>query len=503
MIQPLSVPLEQLENKLHQSIHNGWRLGIFTARRLDDDAPITLITLMIDPINGTSELWETELPPGTQAIKSMTIRNPQIHRFERRLSDMFGIKFEGHPRPKSDVLHEAWPEGFHPLTDASSTPDDFDEAKPKRYDFLKVSGEEVYEIPVGPIHAGIIEPGHFRFSCLGEVIQNLEIRLGYQHRGIEREFTDIDWRKGRFLTEAISSDTAVGNACAHALAIEDLFDIAAPTKAKELRAIALEIERIASHIGDLGGICADIGYSGGNAVFSRLRGQALGLGEMLTGMRFMTSFILPGGVKQCPNTLLRDSMLRETGSLDKKFNESHLLLLDNPGALMRMENIGRVRLSQARDFGLVGPAGRASGIDYDVRMAFTQEPYNKLAWKPAKGGNGDVLSRVKVRIDEVSESLNIIRELLTNLDSKDNTLKTDLPEALPENQFGVGIVESWRGELIHLIYTDNAGRISRYAIKDPSFNNWTGLALAVRGQLVADFPLCNKSHNLSYSGNDL
>jgi Ni,Fe-hydrogenase III large subunit len=267
----------------------------------------------------------------------------------------------------------------------------------------------------------------------------------------------------------------------------------------------MEIERIASHIGDFGGICADIGFSGGNALFSRLRGQTLGLGEMLTGARFMTSYVLPGGVKRAPPQQICERLTKEIETLEQNIVGAIPALLDNSGALARMENVGRVRQSTARDFGLVGPAGRASGIDYDVRRDFRQEPYSELNWNSAKGEGGDVYSRVKIRADEIRASLAILRDLagiVKELNADRENLVLELPESLPSQQYGVGIVESWRGELIHLVYTSENG-ISRYAIKDPSFNNWTGLAIAVRGQLVADFPLCNKSFNLSYSGNDL
>jgi Ni,Fe-hydrogenase III large subunit len=402
---------------------------------------------------------------------------------------------------KSLILHDAWPEGFKPLRDLPPT---LCEEAPRRHDyrFLTVRGEGVYEIPVGPIHAGIIEPGHFRFSCLGEVIQNLEIRLGYQHRGVEQQLTEVPWQRARFLAEAASSDTSAGNAWAHAMAIEHLLEVAPPLLAQHLRALALEIERVASHLGDLGGICNDIGFAAGAVAFGCLRGRALGLGERLTGSRFLTSYIVPGGVLRGLSTPVREDMAGETRELTTAFARATPLLLENPGALERMEGTGKVRVSLARDFGLVGPAGRASGVAYDVRQAFRQEPYYTLSWEVAAAMTGDVLARVRIRVDETRTSLALIQSLLAWLPRQEE-YRVPVPNALPPERVGVGVVEAWRGELIHLIFTDTTGRISRYCIKDPSFNNWTGLAIAARGQLVADFPLCNKSFGLSYSGNDL
>ncbi|HLK55680.1 MAG TPA: NADH-quinone oxidoreductase subunit C [Chthonomonadaceae bacterium] len=495
------VPLADLEARLGEALQQGSRLGLLTARQISDRPDFALMTLLLHPAEGGMALWETPLESHAQTFPSLTSRSPQAHWFERAIYDFFGIRPEGHPRFKSVILHEAWPEGFHPLRDAyASAPNDGD--APRRYKFLTVQGEGVYEIPVGPIHAGIIEPGHFRFSCLGEVIQNLEIRLGYQHRGVERQLCEIPWKRARFLAEAASSDTTAGNAWAHAMAMEQILGITPSPTAQTLRALALEIERVASHLGDLGGICNDIGFAAGAATFGCLRGRALGMGERLTGSRFQTAYILPGGVVRNLQPERRDDLLRETEALETAFAQAAPLLMENPGALERMEGTGKVRPSLARDFGLVGPAGRASGAAYDVREAFRQVPYASLTWQVASAEEGDVLARVRIRVQETHASLGLIANLATSL-SEEEEVKVTVPTALPPDRVGVGVVEAWRGELIHLVFTDAAGHISRYTIKDPSFNNWTGLAIAARGELVADFPLCNKSFGLSYSGNDL
>ena len=307
----------------HAAARPGWRFGHLTARGMGGvgsrvlgvgtdrtDQPdrsgrssptpntqhptLFLEALLLDTAAGGGEIIAVPLPPGAGEFPSLTSRLPAAHWAERAAGEMFGLVAHGHPRWKSLLLHEAWPRDFAPLrdTDQALPPD----APPKEYAFLEVKGEGVHEIPVGPIHAGIIEPGHFRFSCLGEVIANLEIRLGYLHRGVERRLQEIPWQRPRFVAEAASSDTAVGNALAHAVAIEQLLEVTVPPRAQALRTMALEIERLASHLGDMGGLSADIGYSAGSALFARLRGQALGLGELLTGTRFQRSYVLPGGV---------------------------------------------------------------------------------------------------------------------------------------------------------------------------------------------------------------
>jgi len=495
------VPLASFGPRLEGWIAEGGRLGLLTACALPEEPGFALVVLVLDPARHTMELWEAPLVSADGSFPSVTPGVPQAHWFERAIYDLFGLKPEGHPRFKSVILHEAWPEGFYPLRHSEPR---LNERNPPRseYWFLRVSGEGVYEIPVGPIHAGIIEPGHFRFSCLGEMIENLEIRLGYQHRGIEHQLTKVPWPRARFLAEAASSDTAVGNAWAHALAVEQLTDVEPPALAQDLRAVALEIERMASHIGDLGGLCSDIGFAAGAAVFGCMRGRALGLGERLAGSRLQTCYVLPGGVARGLAGSDRRQLARDVRELEAAFERAEPLLMENAGALERMEGTGRLRRSLAVDFGLVGPAARASGVQYDVREAFPQPSHWKVDWKAASGVDGDVLARARIRVDETRSSLSMIAALLDDL-PEGGDYCVPMPGTLRPRAAGVGVVEAWRGELIHLILTDDAGRIRRYCIKDPSFNNWTGLSIAARGELVADFPLCNKSFGLSYSGNDL
>jgi Ni,Fe-hydrogenase III large subunit len=269
-----------------------------------------------------------------------------------------------------------------------------------------------------------------------------------------------------------------------------------------LRTIAVEIERIACHVGDMGGICADIGFVGGSAMFARLRGRVLGMAERLSGSRFLTAYIVPGGVPRPLRDGVRRQLISEAAAVARTFAQIKPVLLDNYGALERMEGIGRLPPSRAHDLGILGPAGRASGVRYDVRERLHLQPYRDCGWSPVYLDEGDVYARVRVRAMEVDESLALVQRLLAdNLDTGASAAPSQMP--LPANRVGVGIVESWRGELVHLIFTGPTGEITRYSIKDPSVNNWSGLANAMRGEQVSDFPVCNKSFSLSYSGNDL
>ncbi len=473
----------------------GWRFGHLTARNLDA-AHLVIEALLLDTNSGAYRIISAPLAEGSATYPSVTPLLPAAHHAERAAGDMFGIKAMGHPRWKSLLLHEAWPPELFPLAGASQV------TVPRApYRFLEVHGEGIHEIPVGPIHAGIIEPGHFRFSCLGEVITNVEIRLGYQHRGVEKRLSLAPWQQARFIAESASSDTAAGNALAHAVAIEQLLQLTAPPRAQALRTLALELERLANHVGDIGAICGDIGYSVGSSLFPPLRGAILALAQLLTGTRRQRYYILPGGVVRDLDETGRRAIKNGLAELAATLQKHIPLVLENHAVLERMVDVGRLSAELAADFGMVGPAARASGSGYDARRAFAHGCYPALSPTPARREGGDALARTQIRVDEIATSIAIVDGLLDAL--PDSLYRLDLPKCLPAAQVGVGIVEAWRGELIHWVTTNDAGEIARYAIKDPSFNNWTGLGIAVRGNLVADFPLCNKSFNLSYSGNDL
>jgi Ni,Fe-hydrogenase III large subunit len=489
------VDLANLAEKLKKLLfHEKHRLGI-----LNSINGKQLLVLTIDTKENKANIIQSELKESH--YHSLTPQIPQVHWFERALKDLFGITPIGHPRLKSDFTERAFDTNAFPLRSTENFLSLTDEPL-RDFDFLRVAGEGIYEIPVGPVHAGIIEPGHFRLSCLGEYIQNLELRLGYLHRGVEKRLTEIAWQKARFVVEAAASDTIAANAIAHCMAIESLFQIEITSYGQKMRVLALEIERIAMHIADIGGMAVDLGFLGISATLSRLRGNALKLAHMLSGSRFLRAYICPGGV----STTKLDNFAqirREASKLAQEVLPIIHLFLDNASVQQRLVGIGKISLALVRDFGLVGVCGRASGLNYDVRMHFQNLHYPQNVFNIAVEQDGDAFARMKVRAKELTVSFAIVDSILdADIDKvKNNPLK--LPEILPPNSVSCGIVESFRGELIHLILTNSKGEISRYVIKDPSFNNWTGMAIAVRNNLIADFPLCNKSFSLSYSGHDL
>ncbi|HEY9772236.1 MAG TPA: NADH-quinone oxidoreductase subunit C [Planktothrix sp.] len=454
-----------------------------------------LVTLLLSPSTKTISCFCTPLRNTTYA--SLTPSLPVAHWFERTTWDMFGLVPKGHPRLKRTHLHEPFTGMSAPLSSSSAAGDSHE------YHFLDVEGGGIYELPVGPIHAGIIEPGHFRFSCSGEIILNLEIRLGYVHRGVEKRLAELPWPNGRFVAEATASDMPVANALAHSTAIESLFDRQPSLYAQLLRTLALEVERVAMHISDLGGLAGDIGFLAVSSSMSRLRGLALRMGELLSGSRLMRTFVCPGGVSRAIKKGSLQQVAFLAKQLEAEFADVSDFLMGNQVVAERMDGVGKIPHRLAVDFGLVGISARSCGIDYDCRSIWSHGTFPRKDLNVVTEVHGDVLSRTKVRIREVEESLTLIHWLIDDSTRQAGPHCITLPDQLPSDRASIGIVESHRGELIHTIFTDKNGSIKRYSIKDPSVNNWTGLAIAVRNNLVADFPLCNKSFSLSYGGHDV
>ncbi|MBI1270040.1 hydrogenase [bacterium] len=491
-----NIAKHDLRHELKQRLKNkDNRLGLVTS--IDGEQ---VLTLVLDCADKTAELWQSDLE-GASEYPAVSPVVPQAHWFERRLKDLFHIEPTGHPRLKSTFTENAFDGNLAPLA--------LDQNKkapgPRDFSYLKVEGKGVYELPVGPVHAGIIEPGHFRLSCQGEVIQNLELKLGYLHRGVEKRLTEIPWKLSRHLCEQAASDTAAANALANAIALEALLEIEISETARRARTIALEIERLAMHIADVGGMAVDLGIAAEASTLSRLRGQALRMAELLSGSRFLKGFICPGGINvnsDFAGERTRIALKSLHAELSPALYEVLHTFTDNTYVQERLENTGKIPHSLAEEFGLVGPAARASGIAYDTRTTFNQGLYKDILLEPALEKSGDALARTLVRVKEIETSITILEKLLEeSLDEAASAVA--LPESLKANSFGVAIVEAFRGELIHLIATDSDGAIVRYVIKDPSLNNWTAMAIAVRNELIADFPVCNKSFSLSYSGHDL
>jgi len=365
-----------------------------------------------------------------------------------------------------------------------------------------MNGEEVHEVGVGPVHAGIIEPGHFRFSCHGERIYHLEIELGFQHRGIKDLFIKNKHNPLYLLklAESIAGDTVIGHAGTFARAMESLAGLNVSRQAMIIRTIALELERIGIHLGDLAALSNDVAYLTGNSVLSALRTKVINTTMTICGNRFGRGLISLGGVNNDIDLDLKDKIYNTINKLEDEFNLAAEVLFSSASVLARFEKAGTVLKETAQEIGMVGPAARASGIAIDVR---SDHPYGGFSYFPVHKltlNSGDVFARAYIRYIEITQSIRIIKEQLAALG--EGELSRLLGKLQPES-FVISLAEGWRGEISHAVITDGNGLLKRYKIKDPSFNNWLALALAVRKNGISDFPMCNKSFNLSYCGFDL
>ena len=430
-----------------------------------------------------------------ETYPALSVRCEPFHMFEREVAEQFGIKPIGHPWLKMVRYHPNW-QGR-----ADVFGNDYNEDIPGRYDYYAVEGEEIHEVAVGPVHAGVIEPGHFRFNCIGERVLNLEIQLGYQHRGVESLFMKADPKRLPILAEGIAGDTAVGNCLCMSQTVEALSATPTDEGARIIRTIGLELERIANHVGDLGALSGDVAFLPPANYCGRMRGDFLNMSLWMCGNRFGKGLVRPGGVRFPLTDEDRDVLTGRINELQPQVAHTIDLLFSTSSVLARFENCGTVSNADAEKLGLVGPAGRASGIAYDVRRCFPTEHYDQLKVPENAKPSGDVYARARVRADEVLQSIEIIQALLKNSIHTDCVEDQALP--LAKESFVVTVNEAWRGELSHCMLTDGDGGILRYKIKDPSFHNWNGLSMALRDTGISDFPLNNKSYNLSYCGFDL
>jgi Ni,Fe-hydrogenase III large subunit/Ni,Fe-hydrogenase III component G len=417
-------------------------------------------------------------------------------RFERELADMFGIEPLGHPQPRRLVLHQHWPVDWHPMRYESTEPPEM-VADAGSFPFVPVEGAGVYEIPVGPVHAGLIEPGHFRFWVVGETILRMKARLWFVHKGIERLFEGKDIASGLEIAERISGDTAVGHALAYCQGIEDAIHIRVPEGAQTLRGVLLEQERLYNHIADIGALCNDVGFGLAQAWALTLREQLLNLNREVTGHRLLRGGIVPGGAR-----VRRLPTIAELTEVGHRFEELVDLASSNALVMERFSGTATLDASHARDLGVVGVAGRASGLAFDARTA---HPFVSLVdgFSTALHSGGDVLARYRVRVDEVRASLSLLANLIDRVASLDSVTPL-VHEPVPNSaDGGVGIAEGWRGVVVHRVELDTDERISRVKVVDPSFLNWPALPVSLADTIVPDFPLANKSFNLSYAGNDL
>ncbi|AEH06330.1 hydrogenase large subunit [Methanothermococcus okinawensis] len=439
----------------------------------------------------------------SNSYESLSQYNVKFQMFEREIAEQYGIIPKNHPWFKSVRYHKNY------VGNEDAFGNDYNKSIPGNYPFYEVKGEEIHQVAVGPVHAGIIEPGHFRFNCIGEKILNLEMVHGYQHRGIEKQLMNCKKNILPPLIESVAGDTVIGNSICFSEAIEGLCDYNTDEHLLNYRRLLLEIERIANHIGTLGGLAGDAGYLPTAAYYGRIRGDFLNMFVLICGNRFGRSSVRPFGA---PFKLDDDKiieLIKRFETLKKEVIDVGNLMLDNPEVLGRFDYTGMVDTKTAKLIGMVGPAGRASGINYDVRKSFSnaKDIYDR-GIEIVVRKDGAVSSRAKTYFKETINSIDFCIGLLKVADfqinnSSNNNTDIESEIALKPNSFIVTMEEAWRGELSHCIITDENGRIIRYKIKDPSFHNWNALELAVRNEGIYDFPLCNKSFNLSYCGFDL
>jgi Ni,Fe-hydrogenase III large subunit len=430
-----------------------------------------------------------------EAYPSMSRDCEPFHLYERELAEQYGIRPEGHPWLKMVRYHP----NYRGREDVFGN--DYNADIPGNYSYYAVAGEEIHEVAVGPVHAGVIEPGHFRFNCIGERVLNLEIQLGYQHRGLEQLLLSVDARRRPIITEGIAGDTAVGHGLCYAQAMEALAGTAPDDGARIIRTIGLELERLQNHVGDLGALSADVAFLPPANYCGRMRGDFLNMSLWLCGNRFGKGLVRPGGVRFPMTDADRETLSGRLKELKPQVRHTIELLFATPSVRARFEGCGAVSTEDAHQLGLVGPAGRACGIAYDVRRDFPSEHYAHLDIPENAKSTGDVYARARMRADEVLQSMDIVESLLRDPVSTQCVETT--PWTLAPSTMVVTLNEAWRGEVSHCALTDDRGQIIRYKVKDPSFHNWNGLSMALRDTEISDFPLNNKSYNLSYCGFDL
>jgi Ni,Fe-hydrogenase III large subunit/Ni,Fe-hydrogenase III component G len=489
-----TVAADQLAGQTAALLAGGFRLALAAAH--DDGPNLRVVYLFLAGAPDRRVELHLAVPADDPSLPSLASLSLPAGRFEREMHDLYGLVPVGHPLPRRLVRHAHWPAGWYPMRNDAGPPAPF--ADTEAFPFLAVEGAGVYEIPVGPVHAGLIEPGHFRFSVVGETILKLKARLWFTHRGIEKLFHGREATDATELAERVSGDTSAGHALAHALAVEDALGIAVPEPVQRLRALLVELERLYNHAADLGALANDVGFGLANAHAQRIREQLLRVNHTVTGHRLLRGAIRPGAV-----TLHALPDIGQLHEIAADLAEVAELTLSNTVVRDRFTGTAALSRDDARDLGCLGYVARASGLDHDARH---EHPTVPLPVTPATATSGDVLARYTIRRDEYAASTDLVCDLITQ--ATDTLTLTEQPtnaagQRTRPIRSGVGIVEGWRGTIVHRIELDSLGRITRAKIVDPSWFNWPALPVALTDTIVPDFPLTNKSFNLSYAGNDL
>ncbi len=425
---------------------------------------------------------------------SITEECPQVHLFEREIAEQFGLIPTGHPWLKPVRYHPSW-------TDVDAWGRSSEKNIPPAVgDFYKVEGEQIHEVAVGPVHAGIIEPGHFRFQCNGEKVLHLEIALGFQHRGVEQSLGNGPNPRSLHYAENLSGDSAVAHATNYCQNLESLSSASVSARAQVVRGVALELERLANHIGDIGALSGDVGFLPTASFCGRIRGDVLNMTAVICGNRFGRSLVRPGGIVYDLDDRLREDLLKRLAVSWKDASQAINLLWDNQSVMERFEEVGVLSKETALELGIVGPAARASGLPRDVRFHQSSGIYRFSQVPISTYESGDVFGRAYVRWMEIQQSFQFVKDQLESLPG--GTFYNPIADPLP-GRLSVSLNEGWRGEVCHVVLTGDDGKFERYKMVDPSFHNWSGLAHCLRGQEISDFPICNKSFGLSYCGHDL
>ena len=475
------VDIDLFRSEVNEQIAGGGRLAALFAVPHQDRFRLYAVLCM--PAREQAEIVAAEVDT---IYPSLTPDCPAAQGFEREIFEQWGIRPHGHPWLKP-IRFTPEPGGGRPMVGVM--------------DFFSMAGEEVHEVAVGPVHAGVIEPGHFRFQCHGETVYHLEISLGYQHRGIERALAGGPGPRTLHYMETLAGDSTIGHGAAYCAVMEALCGITAPHGAEEVRAIAAELERMANHIGDLGALAGDVGFLPTANYCGRIRGDVLNMTAIICGNRFGRGLLIPGGVRFGLDADRCRLLSERLDAVEKDLESAVPLMFDAPSVLARLEGTGTLTADLAQQIGLVGVAARACGLPHDARTQLPYDLYRFDILPTATYHTGDCFARAYVRWLELKHSIAFVRRQLAASPAKDSRIES---HGTPEkNRIAVAFTEGWRGEICHVAATDGQGRFDFYKVIDPSFHNWFGLAYALRGQQISDFPLCNKSFNLSYCGHDL